>query len=159
MSADGSGDDGGLENGVLESRVLVGSGALYVWPVVARIWRTVDVDRTVAALGLVPAPIADDELLGARGVLVRPPGEAWVAVLEPATEGRLAAALARDDEGEAGAYVAPMGGLEEALAAEYTLVARGEGPFGESALVTLGTGVPTTRFTIIVESPPATIDE
>jgi len=26
MSADGSGDDGGLENGVLESRLLVGSG-------------------------------------------------------------------------------------------------------------------------------------
>ena len=82
---------------------------LPAWPVVARIWQTVDVERTVAHLGLPAEPIADDEVLGARGVLVRPPAEPPLVIVEPSTEGRLAAALARHGEGDAGTYVAPAG--------------------------------------------------
>ena len=82
---------------------------LPAWPVVARIWQTVDVDRTVADLALPAEPIADDEVLGARGVLVRPPEEPPLVIVEPSTEGRLAAALARHGEGDAGTYVASRG--------------------------------------------------
>lgn len=146
-------------DGAASDWALVGTGASWVWPVVALIWRTVDVERTVDRLGLAPEPIDDDEVLGARGVLVRPPDGPPVVVLEPATEGRLAAALARDDEGESGTYAAPAGGLEEALAAGYKLIAEGEGPFGPSALVALPGNERSTRFSVIVPAPPATIGE
>ncbi len=71
-------------------------------------WATVDLDRAAAELaaelGLAVAaflPAADSIVLGARcrvadGVL---PGGARLAILEPRTEGRLAAALARHGEG------------------------------------------------------------
>ena len=154
MSHRKSGDDP-----VFDNRVLVGTGAFHVWPVVALIWRTVDVGRTVDGLGLAPEPIDDDEVLGARGVLVKPPDGPPVVVLEPATEGRLAAALARDDEGESGTYTAPAGGLEEALDAGYRVIAEGAGPFGRSALVDLPEGVHATRFLVIVPAPAATIGE
>jgi hypothetical protein len=138
--------------------IAVGSGGLFTWPVVARIWRTVDVERTVAGLGLPAEPLEPDDVLGARGVLVRPPEEAPVAVLEPATEGRLAEALARGGEGESGFYVAPMGGLGDALQAGLHLVLAAEGPFGRSSLVSPPGRRDPTTFILIVEAPPATID-
>jgi len=132
------------------------------WPVVARIWRTVDVERTVAALGLAAEPLANDELLGARGVLVRPADGPPVAVLEPATEGRLAATLARLGEGDGGSYVAPPGGLDAVRASGAPLGPEAMGPFGRSALLRPGPVVPgpgTMPFIILVESPAARIDE
>jgi hypothetical protein len=78
-------------------------------------WATVDIDRTIDDLGCDGARPADDEpLLGAR---------AWrldlarttVLVLEPTTEGRLAAALARHGEGICALYLASEGGTSGAL--------------------------------------------
>jgi hypothetical protein len=74
-------------------------------------WATVDLDRGVgdaaARLGLAAgrfAPAADDRWLGAR-TRVAPSGPA-IVVLEPSTEGRLAAALARHGEGPVAIWVA-----------------------------------------------------
>ena len=103
---------------------------LPAWPVVARIWQTVDVERTLAHLGLPAEPIADDEVLGARGVLVRPPQDPPLVIVEPSTEGRLAAALARHGERDAGMYVAPAGGTAEARSAGLLIIGAGPGPFG-----------------------------
>ncbi|HEX5014948.1 MAG TPA: hypothetical protein VFV72_12410 [Candidatus Limnocylindrales bacterium] len=139
--------------------VRVGTGDVFVWPIVAFIWRTVDVERTVERMGLPAESIDDDEILGARGVLVRPPDGPPVVVLEPATEGRLAAALARDDEGESGFYTAPAGGIDEASAFGSTVVAEGRGPFGWSALVSDVGGGPRSRFVIVVAPGAGTIDE
>ena len=142
-----------------EVDVRIGSGDVFLWPIVALIWRTVDVDRTVEGMGLMAEPIDDDEVLGARGVLVRPPEGPPVAVLEPATEGRLAAALARDDEGQSGFYAAPPGGVDEALTVGYSLIEEGRGPFGRSALVALPGGGRSTDFHVVVPPQAATIGE
>jgi hypothetical protein len=144
---------------VIDSDVRVGSCGGWDWPIVAFIWRTVDVDRTVEAMGLTAEPIDDDEILGARGVLVRPPDGAPVAVLEPATEGRLAAALARDDEGESGFYCAPDGGLDDVRRAGLTVIAEDAGPFGRSALIDAPGGRRSTSFCVVVSAQAATIDE
>ena len=128
------------------------------WPVVARIWRTVDVDRTVADLGLPSEPLDQDDVLGAKGVLVRPPDEIPVAVLEPSTEGRLAEALARAGEGDAGFYLAPPGGLDDAHGAGLRQVQEASGPFGRSTLVAPPGPRDPSMFILIVEAPPATID-
>jgi len=138
--------------------VRIGSGDLYVWPIVALIWRTVDVERTVEGMGLAAEPIDDDEVLGARGVLVRPPGGPPVVVVEPSTEGRLAAALARDDEGDSGYYAAPPGGVEEAARAGHAVIAEGRGPFGRSTLVTDPARRSSSFFVVVVPPGAATID-
>ena len=128
------------------------------WPVVARIWRTVDVERTVAELGLEPEPLGEDQVIGGRGVLVRPAEGPPTAILEPSTEGRLAAALARHGEGDAGFYAAPPDGLDEARRSGARLSAEAAGPFGRSALFMPGPPLDGGPLIIIVESPPATID-
>jgi hypothetical protein len=80
-------------------------------------WATVDLDRAAADLsallpgGPVFEPADDDRLLGARCRLTRGPlaparGQLIVVLLEPATEGRLAAALARHGEGQAAGWFA-----------------------------------------------------
>jgi hypothetical protein len=127
------------------------------WPIVARIWRTVDVGRTIADLGLAAEELGPDDVLGARGVLVRPDDGPPVAILEPSTEGRLAAALARDAEGDAGVYVAPAGGIDEARRSGLTLGSVAAGPFGRSALVVPPTAGPSTRFVVIVDLPAGTM--
>jgi hypothetical protein len=163
-SRDGPGGTSGPGDGdfvVHAVGVRVGSGGVSSWPVVARIWRTVDVERTVAELGLEAAPLANDELLGAQGVLVRPPEGPPVAILEPSTEGRLAATLARLGEGDGGSYVAAREGLDAVRASGVPLGPEAIGPFGRSALLRPGPVVPgpgTMPFTILVESPAATID-
>jgi hypothetical protein len=111
----------------------------------ARIWATVDLDRTLASLGIehgAGATVAD-VLLGAR-VLVLPPGpdRPSLAIAEPITEGRLAATLARHGEGPAGRYLAVADGLRMArdrAAATGVAVSRVEdGPFGPSMLLLIG---------------------
>jgi hypothetical protein len=72
-------------------------------------WATVELERAVVELGdrllagsgFEAAP--DSELLGARclvGRLADPATATWLVLLEPATEGRLSATLARHGEGE-----------------------------------------------------------
>ena len=115
----------------------------------------------MAGLGLAAEPLANDDLLGAQGVLVRPADGPPVAILEPATEGRLAATLARLGEGDGGSYVAPPGGIDAVRASGAPLGPEATGPFGRSALLDPGPVVPGRHampFTILVEGPAATID-
>jgi len=128
------------------------------WPILARIWQTVDVERTVADLGLAAAPLDEDRVIGGQGVLVRPEDGTLVAILEPSTEGPLAESLARHGEGDAGAYAAPPGGFAEARSVGLTLFREAAGPFGRSALVRMQAGSQTAPFTVIVDSPAATIE-
>lgn len=107
--------------------------------VLAVIWATVDRDRVVADLRLPVEPLVDDPSLGASVGLVRPVGEHPIAVLEPFTEGRLAATLARHGEGPAGEYVEAPVGLDAiraaATRADLVLGRPADGPFGRSVLV------------------------
>lgn len=110
------------------------------WPtrLVARIWATVELERAAADLRLELERRADDPLLGATVALARPADEPWIALLEPRTEGRLAAWLARNGEGPAGAYLAVVAGLDAARRAgrrHRPLSEVAEGPFGPSVLV------------------------
>jgi hypothetical protein len=73
-------------------------------------WATVDLERTLDDLGLEAGPAADEPLLGGRASRVDLQGSA-VLVLEPTTEGRLAAALARRGEGICALYVEAGGSL------------------------------------------------
>jgi hypothetical protein len=107
-------------------------------------WATVDAGRAARELaphlgqmeggGFIEAP--PDLLLGATCLLGRPtdPGAPSIVLLEPSTEGRLAAFLARNGEGVAVVYVAsaegPFGsesGTDRSRP--------GEGPFGPERLV------------------------
>jgi hypothetical protein len=128
--------------------------------VLAVAWATVDLDRAVAAMGLPAEALPDDELLGASVRLVRPPGEDPIALLEPTTEGRLAATLAKSGEGPAGHYIRATDGLSSviarATASGIGMKRANEGPFGPSALV-LG-GSATGPHLIIVDRPAGTID-
>lgn len=137
-------------------------------------WATVELDRAAGELdgindpGGPPAAVGDDPLLGARCRLVAPrEGRADVILLEPATEGRIAASLARFGEGPAALYVgAGPGGLAGAL--EWIresggIVSRAaDGPFGRSALI-LG-GQAWGPHVVLVDEPdtggagPGTID-
>jgi hypothetical protein len=111
-------------------------------------WATVELDRAEDELGpwlgmTPPDARADlpDAVLGARA-RVRGggglPGEA-VVLLEPATEGRLAASLARDGEGPCALYLRPADGLDTWAAAARArgvrLGVRGDGPLGVEALL------------------------
>ena len=107
-------------------------------------WATVDLDRAThefLAPGdtAVMATVVTDELLGARGRRSTPASTTAVVLLEPTTEGLLAATLARRDEGPAVLYLAPIDGelgpSLERLATAGIPTRRGDGPFGEAALV------------------------
>jgi len=115
----------------------------------AEIWATVDLERTLAELGIeglaatAAAAARPDPLLGAR-VLIVPagPDARRQAIAEPTTEGRLAATLARHGEGPAGRYLVVGDDLGRARAratAAGIPVSRIEiGPFGRSMLVLIG---------------------
>jgi len=129
-------------------------------------WATVDVDRAEAELDRwLEPPSGGREMsrsagdgaephLGARTrVRVSPglPGEALV-LAEPATEGRLAASLARDGEGPCTLYLEPAAGLEAWLVAA---ASRGlsvspirPGPLGLSVLLA---GIPTGPHLVVVD--------
>lgn len=111
----------------------------------ATIWATVDLERTLAGLGIegAAADARPDALLGARVVIVPAgPDRPRRAIAEPSTEGRLAAALARHGEGPAGRYVVVVDDLHRARAratAAGIAVSRTEvGPLGPSMLVLIG---------------------
>jgi hypothetical protein len=127
--------------------------------VVAVIWATVDRDRVVADLRLPVEPLVDDPSLGASVGLVRPAGQHPVAILEPFTEGRLAATLARHGEGPAGEYVEAPIGLDAlraaATSADLVLGRPADGPFGRSVIV-LGGPVDGPHL-VLVERPAGTI--
>jgi hypothetical protein len=108
-------------------------------------WATVDLDRAAAAWpGLRWLAVPRDALVGARGLQGEPVpvGEDSTArrpgfrllLLEPDTEGRIAAALARHGEGPAALYVAlpaaVIAGARPRLATLGVRLVRGAGPFG-----------------------------
>ncbi|TAJ99368.1 MAG: hypothetical protein EPO36_12185 [Chloroflexota bacterium] len=109
-------------------------------------WATVELDRAEVEVGAALAaglgpdlPIRDDapddELLGARCRLLRS-ARGEVLLLEPSTEGRLAAALARHDEGPLVRFLfGGSDGPERARQAGLVPSASGDGPFGSERLV------------------------
>ena len=111
-------------------------------------WATVELDRAETELadwlaGRAPDPADDvsDAHLGARARVREAdglPGDTMV-LLEPTTEGRLAASLVRDGEGPCGLYCwAPLGidaWLAGARERGVAVSHRAAGPFGESVLV------------------------
>jgi hypothetical protein len=143
-----------------------GAGAL---PILAEIWATVDLERSVAGLrtatasaganadpgGSDPLREADDPLLGARVLVLTTDDGRQIAVAEPSTEGRLAGTLARHGEGHVGAYLeAPvdLGVVGARAAAAHVPLSRPAfGPFGRSVLVL--PGKLTSRLLILVERP------
>ena len=143
-------------------------------------WATVDTERAAGAWGGVRwAPAARDSLVGARAVVGEPtvdgggrPGGAGrqpgpplastppgsgsprstpVVLLEPDTEGRLAAALARHGEGPAVLYVdlpeAGMGHARRRLERLAIAVSSGAGPFGPELAIA---GRPAWSPTVIL---------
>lgn len=122
-------------------------------PVIALGWATVDTERGTTELAAYGPfePAADEAILGARSV-VGPPGTGnlRVAIVEPNTEGRLAATLARHDEGPAVLWVTGT------PPADIPLSTPAHGPFGNERLV-LG-GRLGGRYLIVVERPAGTIE-
>jgi hypothetical protein len=113
-------------------------------------WATIDFDRAIAdlsvELALPPgafAAAADDVALGARclvasGALAGSRGPLDLVLLEPSTEGRLAATLARSDEGPAAAWLATDDLPGATLAwrrAGTTVAAPRDGPLGRASLL------------------------
>jgi len=112
-------------------------------------WATVDLDRAERDLrGATSAPATpdlDEPLLGARARLIggAGPGSAGdatdIVLLEPSTEGPLAAALARHGEGPLVMYlVGPTEALELVRAGGFLLSRSASGPLGPERLVLVG---------------------
>ena len=104
-------------------------------------WATIDLDRLGPGVEL-----PDDDLLGAR---VRRLDETRLA-LEPATEGRLAAALARHGEGPLVLYVI----AETGDVGDLALTSPANGPLGRQRLV-LGGPIGGPHLVVVA---PATIE-
>lgn len=109
-------------------------------------WATVELDRATAEIAetFTEAGIADpgwlpaarDDLLGATArVTGGHDGLPAIVLLEPDTEGRLAATLARFGEGVAAVYLQPTG--DRAIDSA-RLGRAGAGPLGQSRLVLFG---------------------
>ena len=118
-------------------------------------WATVELDRAAeelaADLGLPPmafAPGADSEILGARCRVADAalPGGLSLAILEPATEGRIAATLARLGEGPTVVWLRD----DDAIVARTS--AAKPGPFGPERLV-LGGPVFGPHRLLVVTGP------
>ncbi|MEX1170767.1 MAG: hypothetical protein WEE50_11550 [Chloroflexota bacterium] len=125
----------------------VGTPSAIVGTPAALGWATVELDRAVRelsdALGIPPerfVAAADSRALGARcrvADAALPDGAALV-VLEPATEGRLAATLARVGEGPAAIWLAVadlVSARDVARAAGIATSAEGDGPLGAEWLI------------------------
>jgi hypothetical protein len=124
---------------------------------IATVLATVEMERILGALGQAPELVATavrDPHLGAAVVMVETP-DGLLAVAEPATEGRLAAWLARHGEGPAGRYAVVSGHASlrafarslRSSGAVTTAIA--EGPFGPSILVL--DGPPISAFLVLVD--------
>jgi len=132
-------------------------------------WCTVELERAESELDpwLGPRPqgmpagvevdgdgLLADEHLGARARLREGAGlpGSWMVLLEPSTEGRAAAALARDGEGPCALYLRPAVGLDAWLdvARERGVTAGNhrDGPFGTQVLLT---GSPAGPHVIVTE--------
>ncbi len=96
---------------------------------------TVDLGRAAAAFPPPAAALPDDTLLGARATST---GEPRIVLLEPTTEGRLAATLARHGEGPAALYLAvsppALTAIRDLLPALGERPRAGSGPFGPQLL-------------------------
>ena len=121
----------------------------------ARGWATVDLDRAVRELDAAGAsrdgfePADRSEALGARCLLGRAAGgQRWIVVLEPDTEGRTAAFLARNGEGWAATWLEDD---DDAMPSSRSGAAS-PGPLGPERLEP---GTPFGPFRLWV--PPATI--
>ena len=150
MSAGGTLD---LADAAARLAAVTGGEALGL-PVVALGWATVDSERALAELGEHgPFEAAPDEaILGARCAIGSRDVAIRLAILEPNTEGRLAATLARHAEGLAVLWVAAAGTLPQDL----RLSTPADGPFGRERLV-LG-GRLGDRHLLVVERPAGTIE-
>ena len=124
-------------------------------------WATVDLDRAIPEialeLGLAAskfAPSADSEILGARGQVVAAAidGEVSLVILEPSSEGRLAAALARYGEGPIAVWFLAEGEPERPGGA---IGEARPGPFGQERLAPGGLVGGLHRFIVVAE--PGTI--
>ena len=124
-------------------------------------WATVELDRAADELGMWlgdgHGDAAGDPLLGAHARVHEAgglPGDR-VVLLEPSTEGRVAASLARDGEGPVALYLRPRDGLREWLVAARARgllpSARRIGPLGSSVLVLRG---PTSGPHILIVDAP-----
>jgi hypothetical protein len=127
---------------------------------IALAWAAVDLDRAISeiALGLGLSKDAfdlsvDSEILGARGRM-SPAAIAGVSlvILEPSTEGRLAAALARYGEGPVAVWFL---GQEVAEIAGGAFGQEQPGPFGPERLAS--GGLVGGLYRIIVVAEPGTI--
>lgn len=102
-------------------------------PILAVGWATVELDRAaseLAGVGLGPfAPAPPDHHLGA--IARAAPA---LVLLEPSTEGRLAASLVRRDEGPCALYLAVGAGAWPSIE-PWRLSAAANGPVGEQRLV------------------------
>jgi len=127
---------------------------------VADLWATVDLERalrehgsTSAEAEAAVAAAVPDPHLGARVAVIDGGDGGLLALAEPATEGRLAASLARNGEGPAGRYLAVRGGdtpeayRRRAQAAGVAVSRIETGPFGPSALLI---GRPVTGPHVVV---------
>lgn len=135
------------------------------WRIVAIGWATVDLDRAAAEFGTRWPDLATmkdapaDGLLGARArlahgkVLPSGPDSIALVLLEPSTEGRLAASLARHGEGPAAVWLAPAGATDGADGRRTSVPA--DGPFGPQRLV-LG-GPIAGPHVLLLERSPGTI--
>lgn len=113
-------------------------------------WATVELDRAEIEVAMTLAErhdlrdprveaAPDERLLGARCRLLRYDGDRDMLLLEPSTEGRLAAALARHGEGSLALYlVVDAGATERARRAGFTVGSVGAGPLGPERLVVAG---------------------
>ncbi len=105
---------------------------------------TVDTERIASQQGLHVVPAAPDLVLGARASDALGPGIARIhlLILEPRTEGRVAASLARWGEGPVALYLRPSAGLAAArdrvLAGGGRVTSTAAGPFGRSFAVAEG---------------------
>ena len=125
-------------------------------PIVALGWATVDLDtvrRRIegdAGFGAFDSAPRDDHL-GARAAVHRPgdaSGEPIEILLEPDTEGRLAASLARHGEGFAAIWFGPAVGGDDGLPDGFGSLA--DGPLGPARLL-LG-GPPWGLSVLLLES-------
>lgn len=116
-------------------------------------WGTVDLDRAEVELSGVTAahaagngrgapaaaPAPPERILGAACRLLHWPDGGAVLLLEPSTEGRLAAALARHGEGFIARYlVADSGVAERIRRAGFGVSTEASGPLGRERLVLVG---------------------
>jgi hypothetical protein len=115
-------------------------------------WATVELDRAEvevggsaefgSALGRGPVTSSDvppDRTLGAACRILRSAEGLEVVLLEPSTEGLLAAGLARHGEGSLVAYLlSDRGAVERARRGGFTVASERDGPFGRQRLVLAG---------------------